>query len=595
MENIEENTEETKTSFPYPPRPSEIIRHPDFLTGVEPLSLIEGEKEEISRFEAPLFDELQKIKGISVSTHVIYPMAFANEEGSRIFAEIYLDREMEDGETFSEQEIVKGFWGADLASISVESRKRANFYSSEWAKEQFAREFQAAGGDLERISNPERITKIVDVDKLIERIEGLRNFKQRLKELSRELANEDTLTEAQRTVLELYQRYVNVLIAQEYDSGRILSAYPQRTDRETTALNLLRGIESSGQADDRFSSKRASRTLERIDHFLAGTGVEIETNGLFKTIPERLAEYAWKRAAEPSPQETVEYRQFNGYRIDPQQAKILCESILESYGFTEGDRAWSVVILKRKGTLGVSKGKREVRIPESFNRGLIDTLTVLAHEVEGHVLRYRNQEACLGNGLRLVDEFTTGRGGLFSEAAAMRIEDDTKQAMVGQKREALPYYYLVLLTKREGGSFKDCFRTFFEAHAERKYGLSLDGAVNNQEVYREIFDYTYDRVLRVFRRNTPLDDTSGFLPTSEQLEYVEQELVVDVLREKGLAKLLNVAGIDLYSLQELRHLDMLDLSRIEEPRLVVAREIWPKLRGILNEGKTLEEAIEALG
>lgn len=169
-------------------------------------------------------------------------MAFANEEGSRIFAEIYLDREMEDGETFSEQEIVKGFWGADLASISVESRKRANFYSSEWAKEQFAREFQAAGGDLERISNPERITKIVDVDKLIERIEGLRNFKQRLKELSRELTNEDTLTEAQRTVLKLYQRYVNVLIAQEYDSGRILSAYPQRTDRETTALNLLRGI-----------------------------------------------------------------------------------------------------------------------------------------------------------------------------------------------------------------------------------------------------------------------------------------------------------------------------------------------------------------
>jgi hypothetical protein len=263
-----ENLEEKRVNFPYPLRPSEITRHSDFLADVEPLPLTEGEKEEVLKFEEPLFSELQKIKDISVSTHVIFPMAFANEEGSRIFAEIYLGREMENGETFSAQEIIERFWSIDLASVSVESRKRANHYSSEWAKGQFAREFQEAGGNIEKISNPERITKIVDVDQLIGKIEGLRNFKKHLKELSRELTNEGTLTEAKRTALKLYQRYVNVLIAQEYDSGRILSVYPRRTEREEKALNLLRGIKSSDQADDRFSLERASRTLERIDHFL---------------------------------------------------------------------------------------------------------------------------------------------------------------------------------------------------------------------------------------------------------------------------------------------------------------------------------------
>jgi hypothetical protein len=172
-----ENSREERANSPYPLRPSEITRHPDFLADVEPLSLNDEEGEEILKFEEPLFSELRRIKDISVSTHVIYPMAFANEEGSRIFAEIYLGREVEGEETFSEQEIIEEFLAADLASVPVESRKRGNRYSSEWTKGQFAREFQEADGNIEEISNPERITKIVDIDKLIGKVEGLRNFK----------------------------------------------------------------------------------------------------------------------------------------------------------------------------------------------------------------------------------------------------------------------------------------------------------------------------------------------------------------------------------------------------------------------------------
>jgi hypothetical protein len=524
--------------------------------------------------------------------------AVLKELGDKNDETVVLKGNVSEAKKLTKEEIKEKFFAeVDLASIPEQLRTRVSRYSSEWAKEQFAQAFQKAGGNVDKISNPERITRIVNVDKLAEKVGGLRDFKKRLKKMRQEFEDgNDNLTEAKRIIINLYQKYGNVLLAQEYDSGRILSAQPRRTEKEEEALGALKGTNRVvGDEDNRFSPKRASRTLERIDHFLAGTGVKIGENGLFATIPEGLAKYVRQRALEPPPEETEEYKRFNSYRVNAQQAATLCRAILERYGFTQGDRPWRAVVLERKGTLAVNPMKKEVRIPKSFKRGLIETLAVLAHEVEGHVLRHVNQEENFNTGLRLIEEFTTGRGGILSEAAAMRIEDDTKQAMVGQKREALPYYYLALLEKRRGGSFKDCFRAFFEAHAERKYGLSLEEAVNDKETYREVFDYAYDRTLRIFRVNTPLDDKSGYLPTSEQLKYIEQELIVDVLRKKGLAELLHVAGLDLYSLQELRRLGMLDLSRVKNPRMVVAEEIWPKIKSALEEGKTLEEVIGGLG
>lgn len=666
-----ENSSGKNNNLLYPPRPSEIVHRTDFLSDVQPLPLTEAGKTEISAFEEPLFGELQKLKGVTASTHLIYPEAFVDERGSRIFSAIYLDESLktrleilanrygldfkevnikqqlsdaffndilkithskevfqsyrEEGVEFADLgkvltklgvkveepvvfkgEILKSdglskegleekfFSEVDLGKIPEQLRIRTNRYSSEQTKEQFVQAFQNCGGNVDKVPNPERIIRIVDVNKLTQRVGALRDFKVRLKKMGKELDGENgDQAEAKRIVISLYQRYINVLIAQEYDSGRILSAQSKRTEQEEKTLGILKGT-NQVKENDRFSPEKASRTIERIDHFLAGSGTRIGENGLIETIPESLVEYAKQRASEPPPETTADFQRFNNYKVDAQQAAVLCEVILKGYGLTEGDKPWKAVVLERKGTLGISKQAREVRIPKSFDRGLIDSLTVLAHEVEGHALRYENQKKSLGMGLHLIDEFTAGRGGILSEAAAMRVEDDTEQKMVGVKREAVPYYYLILQEKRKGGSFKECFKTFFEAVAKRKYGLSLQTALDNKEVFEEVVNYTYDRTMRVFGRNTPLNDTSGYLPTSEQLEYIEQELVVDVLRKKGLTKLLHIAGIDLYSLQELRRLGMLDLNGIEEPKMIVANDIWPKLKRVLDEGKPIEKAIESL-
>ncbi|MDO9592912.1 MAG: hypothetical protein Q7I98_06970, partial [Erysipelotrichaceae bacterium] len=484
----------------------------------------------------------------------------------------------------------KFFTEIDLINIPKQLRTRIDRYSSDWTKEQFIQTFRNANGKVEQLSNPERITKIVNVDKLIEKTKGLRNFKKQLKKEIQELGTEDSaLAETKRIVIGLYRRYLNVLIAQEYSLGRVLAAQSKKTEKEEVALGLVKGTDRIAKAD-RFSSGQASRTIERIDHFLQGTGVKVGDNGLFMTIPERLSEYAQARADELSLEDTEEYKKYNSYKVNAQQAKVLCEAILQRYGLAKGDKIWEAVVLERKGTLGVNRKKREIRIPKSFRRGLVDTVAVLAHEVEGHVLRYKNREESFGDGLRLIDEFSTGRSSVLSEAAAMRIEDNTKQAVAGVRKEALSYYYLVLLEKRNGGSFKECFHVFFEAYAKKKYDLSLEEALKDER-YREIFDHVYPRTLRIFRMNTPLNDRTGFLPDSKQMQYIEQELVVDVLKEKGLSKLLHVAGIDLYSIQELRRIGMLDLSKVKEPKMIMAKEIWPQVKKFLDAGRSLDEAI----
>jgi len=205
-------------------------------------------------------------------------------------------------------------------------------------------------------------------------------------------------------VINLYRRYVNVLIAREYEIGQVLALQPQRTSNEEKAMELLRGS---------FRGDRAVRTLERIDHFLGGVALEAGERGLFKTLSERLSAYVETRLDQSPPTETSDYLKYNGYKVGSQEAATLATKILNKYNFAEGNKPWKAVVLERKGTLAVMKAKREVRIPKSYQRGLIDTLTVLAHEVEGHVLRHKNQEENLSGGLRLVEELTMGRSSVL--------------------------------------------------------------------------------------------------------------------------------------------------------------------------------------
>jgi len=53
-------------------------------------------------------------------------------------------------------------------------------------------------------------------------------------------------------------------------------------------------------------------------------------------------------------------------------------------------------------------------------------------------------------------------------------------------------------------------------------------------------------------------------------------------------------GIGFYSLHDLIRLGVLDQSKIKEPEFYVAKELWPNLKQELNQGKSLDEAIDSI-
>lgn len=78
--------------------------------------------------------------------------------------------------------------------------------------------------------------------------------------------------------------------------------------------------------------------------------------------------------------------------------------------------------------------------------------------------------------------------------------------------------------------------------------------------------------------DTPLDDTSGQLVETAELSYHEADFVASELVRIGLGQVLNLAGIDLYSLADLQRLGVVSWKNIPPFGNVIAREICPVLR-----------------
>lgn len=97
----------------------------------------------------------------------------------------------------------------------------------------------------------------------------------------REFTSEgENLGEAKAILGRIYQRWLNLLLAGNYDYGQVLTHQPNLLPEEEKALNLIRGRQ--------FEEKMGSRVAERIDHFLRGVGLRVGKDGLWETVPERL-------------------------------------------------------------------------------------------------------------------------------------------------------------------------------------------------------------------------------------------------------------------------------------------------------------------
>lgn len=587
--------------YPYPLRPSEFARNLD-VSGVKPIELTPEEREEIKKFEEPLAAELKPIKLLSPGNCVIYPAAFSTPEGNRVFAATFLNEnittevkgktdtevdkyfdslvdasgseekfeEYRNSRSFArpgeldETQVKELFAQVDLAKIPLRIRSRLEKYSSQYAEDRFSEAFRKSGGEVEWIKDPERIGRIVRPEVLDQQIRGYRKFKQSLKDLIRGLGDSN-LDHAKREVIKLYQIYNNFLLADTYGDKRL-------EDKSVTP-----------------------RMMERIDHFLNGVGGGHRKDRLRPTSPLRVVRFSMTRLRDTQKSDSEIYEKYNEYKVDAKGAEIIAKQILKLNGFD----GWNVVIDPTKRNLSVvnlSGGGGKVNIHANFDKGLIDTLASLSHEIEGHVLRYFNRQNAMDSSLKILSDMGTGRSAILSEASALKVEDLTTSKIADVEFPALPYHYLAIKRKQEGASFKSVYRSIMEVRAVREYDMKFSELFKDEKKFKEAHRKSYGVALRVFRGHTPLGDRSGYVATSDELNYIESELLANFLEKADptVRKVLYVQGISLYSLESLIKLGVLDMSKVQEPSLAAVNILWPHIKDGLDKGKNLKDILEEL-
>lgn len=545
----------------YPLRNTEFLSQESPFPEIDPLQLTPEERHDVLQFEAGLFEQLEPVRKLSPEVHTVYPEYFTSQEGWEEFRNFYSEadpRVLVWEKPNSPEAVAALFYGLEnLSQIDKDKRSKLATKTMTWARDRFIEDVLEKQGNLDGVANPLRISRIINPKELRAKAEGYRELKRQIKEMESGETEENDLSKARKIILNMYRRYINASLAQLYDEGAILANQPNLSEEEKEALSALRG---------RRLKEDSVRTLERIDKFLQGSGLELK-NGYFEVIPQKFSEYVEKRSGEYTREETEEYKRYKGIKVDSETALKLCNHVLEKYGLSE--KGWKAQIREDKTSFSVNyldQGKvvKRINIPKDLNRPLPDVLRVIAHELEGHVLRHANRDLLP---LKLLQTYSTGRSESLAEAGAVWVEDQSLQKMFDMKRAFRGVYYRALKKKLEGGSFKDCFGAILEAS---------DGSL-----LRSKAKTAFRQALRIFRAGRiPLNDTSGRIVNSEELAY--HEPVAAMLSQLGWEKLLFLPAIDLYSVTDLQKLGILDFKEIKAPEFVVAEKIWPELKAKID-------------
>lgn len=630
----------------YPLRPSELVQHPERVASeVEPLGLTESDWEQIGQLEQPLAERLEAVddRHLKIHQHHYYPAYFSGEGGEQRFHVLYetplvqevveqackergidlgsettkkmmFDAALEDvavwswpieagtqlelpsltaaiqakteGQTIATISVEmplfdqpkadqrERFMQLDLTAVSPEYLTAIQAISGQEAERLFEAAFAEASGDISQLPDPERIARVVNTGDLLQKIATLRELRSDIRQLQRTTTGDETLPEAQRLVLSLYRERINAMIAQLYPDVKLLE------NDQTGDPNIERT-----RAHTVLPRVAPLSSLQRINRFLRGIGVADDKT--YEAIPARLASFV------ENPETVVvkneESERYNAYTINAEQMRQLL-SVLVTHYVGEDERLWEVIIDPRARSLNVEGKDHLVQIPTAYKGGVVNSIAVAEHE-GSHVLQTVNRERAADDRLQLTRRFTSSRNRVLSEAGAMEAERAAKQQMVGVDRQALPYFYAGLRAKEAGGTFRDCYTAMLASYAERN-GTTTEGLCRSGE-YQKAAAYIYARTLRLFNQESSLDDPSTGITSTEQLSYVEQEMVVPVMQEHGLGSLVYVSGVDLYSLQKLQRLGVIDVGKIRTPDFYLAEQFWQQLRTRLDAGDDFDTAWEA--
>lgn len=486
---------------------------------------------------------------------------------------VHLTEDATSSADFDDDRLIDSFSEIDLDGYNTSYLSAIEAKEKEQIQEQFVTEYREAGGSAEHTINPARVTRVVNLTDLVDKLSTLRALKQKVRQSQREIEGSNPLSEAEQIVLELYRRRINVMLANQYANVKFL----ENDQSGNTAVDQAKGLVALPAVDS------TTQNLSRINRFLRGVGVSDE--GVYQEIPQRMADYV-RRPAQTA-EKTPESEKYNAIKVDAVKMSQLLSALIKHYG---ADASWELSVDPRRKNLAVDTDKKVVKVPETYSNGLIGALAVAEHEGT-HVLQRINQDNASADLIQLIKRQPSGRNAVMAEGGAMQTEKRSQQELVGVEKAAKPYFYIGLDVKERGGTFRDCFDAMLRAYAQLDLGgIDLESLLKDQKKYQKAANYCYERSMRLFRDESSLNDATAGITDTTQLSYVEQEMIADVLEENGLSKLVFLRGVDLYSLKDLQRLGVVDLAKVVEPDLYLVHNFWPVLKTQLDQGADFEKA-----
>lgn len=133
-----------------------------------------------------------------------------------------------------------------------------------------------------------------------------------------------------------------------------------------------------------------------------------------------------------------------------------------------------------------------------------------------------------------------------------------------QESKTYPYYPRAMAKRLEGGSYFECFKTWFESMKRyldtRKQAGEFETEEAGKEALKNGILTGLDRVKRLFSEGIKFANQEPYLTKSKSLSYLEQEVLTEALRRAGRLDLLDLGGINLQTLYDLKRAGLVDLS-----------------------------------
>lgn len=152
----------------YPPRTIEATESPLLQTLPEPLELTEPQQKQLEEYVEGWAQQYRLRGQYPVEKSTFYPGYFIqNEQAWSDFQSLFGVKEPVPQTTAEFEEVF--FEVEKLNTSNEKKRKELERASLEWAKNKFVADFAAAKGDLGKIADPERISRLVDPEMLRQR------------------------------------------------------------------------------------------------------------------------------------------------------------------------------------------------------------------------------------------------------------------------------------------------------------------------------------------------------------------------------------------------------------------------------------------